>query len=96
VFRQKWVGRPKTTPAISIVRNPSGSITYRLSWNGATEVASWRLMSGSTASTLKPVKTVPRSGFETAATVSAPGTHFAADALDSSGRRLARSWVMTA
>lgn len=52
-LRFPWRGRPRDAPAL-VVR---GSTVYA-SWNGATEVAAWRIDPGGTA--------VPRSGFETA------------------------------
>lgn len=39
-FKANWVGRPKTLPDIAV----SGGTVY-VSWNGATEVAAWRLES---------------------------------------------------
>jgi hypothetical protein len=59
------------------------------SWNGATEVASWRVLAGSSPTTLVPVSNAPKTGFETAiplsaaATTTTAGPYFAVEALDS-------------
>jgi hypothetical protein len=72
-YRQAWSAQPETEPAISYEAASSASATGRVyvSWNGATDVASWRLRSGPSAAQLHPVATVPRTGFETAIDVPA-------------------------
>jgi arylsulfotransferase ASST len=79
-LRFPWHGRPTEHPA-AVVR---GSTMYA-SWNGATEVASWKVEPGGAA--------VPRRGFETALSLP-PGTRSVrAVALDAHGRVLGRSPV---
>ena len=91
VFRYPWQGRPLTRPSVVIKQDPSGTTTVYTSWNGATEVARWRLLSGARADRLRPVRTVTRTGFETA--IAAPGLsgYVAVAALDREGRTLAMS-----
>jgi len=66
-FRFAWTGTPAHPPTFAF--QPGGaagaSMVYA-SWNGATGVASWRLLAGSSASGLSTVTQVARSGFETA------------------------------
>ena len=38
------------------------------SWNGATEVASWRVLAGPSPASLTPQATMPDSGFESSVT----------------------------
>ena len=71
-LRFPWRGRPRDTPR-AVVR---GSTVYA-SWNGATEVAAWKIEPGGAA--------VRRTGFETALPLRAPG-HVVA--LDARGRAL--------
>jgi hypothetical protein len=59
-----------------------------VSWNGATQVASWRVLTGSDADDATQVATVARSGFETAIAVPNAGTYVEVQALDSSGKVL--------
>ncbi len=93
VYREAWSGRPSTPPAFALSRAGAKATVYA-SWNGATEVASWRVLAGASASGLVPVAAAPRSGFETAiALSSAPGagSFFEVQALDASGAVLAAS-----
>jgi hypothetical protein len=53
-------------------------------------VASWRFFGGSSATSLRPLATVRRNGFETAASVPAQ-TYAQAQALDSRGHVLGTS-----
>ena len=48
--------------------NPAGTGkgTVYASWNGATPVASWRLLAGASPQSLHALLTAPRAGFETA------------------------------
>jgi hypothetical protein len=85
-----WHGEPTTLPSVAAQAHADGSVTVEASWNGATEVSSWRLLAGPSAGSLSPVATVARAGFETTATI--PATQFVAvAALDSSGQLLATS-----
>ena len=62
-----------------------------MSWNGATEVAAWRLDSGPRPGALRAGRAVARHGFETALRTT-PGDKYArAVALDASGHVLGRS-----
>ena len=47
-MREPWVGEPLTDPA-GAARQAGGSTTVYASWNGATEVASWRVLASSAA-----------------------------------------------
>ncbi|KAJ7060910.1 ASST-domain-containing protein [Mycena amicta] len=60
----EFVGRPTQPPAVFL--DLSSSEVY-VSWNGATHVAAWRLLTGnSTSNVNEVVRTVPKAGFETA------------------------------
>ena len=48
-------------------------------------VASWRVLAGSSPSTLVPVASAPKRGFETTMPAPAAGPYFAVQALDGSG-----------
>jgi hypothetical protein len=88
-FRFRWTGTPAAAPDIAAVR-AAGQIHVYASWNGATAVSSWRVLDGDGASPLRPLKTVPRRGFETRIAIgTAP--RVAVEALDRSGHVLGRS-----
>jgi hypothetical protein len=66
-------------------------VTVYASWNGATEVASWRVLSGGDLDKLEPAGSAPRRGFETAVTVYTHQPYVAVEAIDSKGRVLGTS-----
>jgi outer membrane protein assembly factor BamB len=85
-YRFPWTGRPAAPPAVAA----DGSTVYA-SWNGATEVRSWRVLAGPSADALQPAGTARRKGFETAIAVSTREPFVAVQALDASGAPLATS-----
>jgi hypothetical protein len=83
-FRLPWRGTPAQPPQFAL--QAAGFATVYASWNGATSVASWRVLAGPDGAHLAPVVQTPRSGFET--TIPLPlGTYgvISVEALDSSG-----------
>jgi hypothetical protein len=65
--------------------------TVYASWNGATELAYWDVLAGSSSAPLKPVARSARTGFETAIGVTSTGPYYAVVGLDSAGAELGRS-----
>ena len=53
IFRFPWHGTPPGRPAVTLAQDAGGALTARVSWNGATDVARWQLLSGSSSSNLK-------------------------------------------
>ncbi len=86
-----WHGRPATMPAIAAQASAAGSVTVEASWNGATDVAAWRVLAGPSAGSLAAVATVPRTGFETTIRLDTGAAFVSVAALGSSGRTLASS-----
>jgi arylsulfotransferase ASST len=88
-FAFGWSGRPVSPPALAVVPAPGapGGATVYASWNGSSEVASWQVLVGSSASALAPAGSAARTGFETAIPVPAAGagSYVAVQALDSAG-----------
>lgn len=93
VRRRKWTATPGTRPAIA-ARKDGSNIAVHLSWNGATEVSQWKVISESTSSASKTV-VAPRTGFETTVLI-APTDSVSAVALDKSGRVLGRTAAASA
>ncbi len=88
-FLHPWAGHPAEPPAIAARHRDGGAIVY-VSWNGATEVASWTVFAGRPGR-LSKAATARRTGFETAIEVSHHVPHFAVQAHDATGRAMARS-----
>jgi len=88
-FVAPWNGHPTRPPAIAAAPGAgahAGATVYA-SWNGATEVASWRVLAGSSPGALRPAAAGPRSGFETALAVPGlgAGAYVAVQALNAAG-----------
>ena len=69
-FKAPWVGCPRTLPSVAAEKGDNGTVVY-VSWNGATEVEAWSIYAGATASSLKLIETMPKTGFETATEIGA-------------------------
>jgi hypothetical protein len=83
-FRFGWSAVPWTTPAVATSSRGHSTVVYA-SWNGATTVASWRVMGGSSPSALHWLGAASKRTFETAITVSRVG-YVQVQALDSARR----------
>ncbi|KAI0030192.1 ASST-domain-containing protein, partial [Vararia minispora EC-137] len=83
VFKNTWVGRPSTDPDVVI----QDGMLY-VSWNGATEVASWRIEQGNNSTT------VAKTGFETAVAIVST-TQMQVSGLAANGTVLGTSRVVT-
>jgi outer membrane protein assembly factor BamB len=87
-FRLEWVGHPTTKPTVIV----DGKTAY-VSWNGATEVAYWQLLTGPSTKELAAKTTVAKRGFETAVALPASG-YVAIAALDAKKKQLGVSAVI--
>jgi EmrB/QacA subfamily drug resistance transporter len=87
---EQWVGKP-LYPPVAVARRNGAKTTIYASWNGATEVASWRVLAGQSGTAQQPVATAQKLGFETAIGVPQGSTTFRVQALDASGRVLGTS-----
>jgi hypothetical protein len=77
-----------------VTTTTSGATTnVYVSWNGATKVASWRVLAGASGDALQAVATATKQGFETQVTIAAQ-PYVEVQALDSAGRVLATSSIV--
>jgi hypothetical protein len=60
-----WNGTPQTKPALAVTLS-GGKETAYASWNGSTDVKSWRVLGGSSTSSMKTIATGKVVNFETA------------------------------
>jgi hypothetical protein len=79
-----WSGQPTGAPSAVASPRPGG-VSVAVSWNGATQVASWRVLAGASAAAPAPAATAPRAGFETTIAVPSAGPYFLVQALDAAG-----------
>jgi hypothetical protein len=85
-YRFPWHGRPVDKPVMVVADE-----TAYVSWNGATDVARWQVLSGPSAGNLKPLTTVAKNGFETPIRLSKSSAFYAVKAIGGNGKVLATS-----
>jgi hypothetical protein len=91
-YRFQWTGTPTEVPAIAVSQSTTTTpVTVYASWNGATNVAGWRLMGGPSPDSLSVLTTAPRTGFETAIAVPLPTAYVLVQALNEAGEVLSTS-----
>ena len=81
-FRSPWTGTPTDPPDAAVTEGQ-----VHASWNGATEVASWRLVTGPGpgAAAATPQPPVARTGFETTLPITGSPAYVRVEALDDAG-----------
>jgi hypothetical protein len=91
-FRFPWSGRPLSPPAVlASLNNTAEETIVHASWNGASEVSSWRVLAGKHSDSLGAQATIPATDFESSTTLPAKHAYVAVQALDRAGRVLATS-----
>jgi hypothetical protein len=89
-LRFAWTAQPTGSPFAAASANGGGTIVYA-SWNGATNIASWRVLAGPNPRALQAVASRAFNGFETGISTSSAGPYFAVQALSRTGRVLGTS-----
>jgi hypothetical protein len=92
-FRFPWSARPAEPPRLVVDRQATTPIVYA-SWNGATDVTTWAVLSGPSSDALEVVTTAHRTGFETAIQLPARASYVAVQAVGGDGRVLGNSAVV--
>ncbi len=93
-YLSPWSGQPKTTPAVLAKAGAGATMSVSVSWNGATQVASWRVLAGPSAGSLATAATAAKSGFQTTIAAPTSGPYVQVQALDGEGNVLASSAVV--
>ncbi|HEY2439805.1 MAG TPA: arylsulfotransferase family protein [Solirubrobacteraceae bacterium] len=89
-YRFAWSGTPTTKPSVA-ARVDRGATTVYASWNGATQVARWRVLGGGSATALKTVAGARKTAFETAIRLPHHEAYVAVQPLDRRGQVLGTS-----
>ncbi len=94
-YRFPWSAQPPTQPALALSPNANGTVSVFASWNGATDVGTWRVLAGAgqTAGALAPVAGGLKRGFETQLTVQSAAPDIEVQAIGYSGQVLASSAI---
>jgi hypothetical protein len=90
-YRFQWIGYPTGVPDVAASAGAGATTNVYASWNGATQIASWQVLSGATSSQLAVSASAPKGGFET--TIPTPGApaYLAVRALGAGGEVLGTS-----
>jgi hypothetical protein len=89
--RDEWDGFPLGRPAIEARRRRDGGVDVWASWNGATEIARWRVLAGDVRDGLEPAGEFGFADLETLMRPSTEAGHVAVQALDATGKVLGQS-----
>ncbi len=87
---EQWIGLP-LSPPVGAARQTAGKTIVYASWNGATQVVSWKVLAGPGASRLTVVARVAKSGFETAIPLPGSDPTLEVEALDANGHVIGTS-----
>jgi len=90
-YRATWDGEPDSPPIATRQANGDATTTVHAIWNGATEVAQWRVLAGPDASSLVEITTAPWNGLDTSITVTTNAAEIAVEALDIHGHVIGSS-----
>jgi hypothetical protein len=93
-YRYVWTAQPLTQPALRSGSPGAKSTELFASWNGATDVASWRVLAGGSPSALSTVGSYPSTGFETAIAAPTTARYVRVQALSATGALLRSSPVV--
>jgi hypothetical protein len=94
-YRFEWTGAPDTDPTVTVEGGDASTPTVHAIWNGATEVARWVVLGGSSASArgLSFVAEADWNGLDTSISVPTLPTYVQVVARDRYGREIGRSAV---
>ena len=91
-FRYPWSGRPLSPPAVLASLNDTAEETIvHASWNGATDVAAWRVLAGEQPESLAAQTQIQADGFESSTILPKEHGYVAVQALDAAGHVLGTS-----
>jgi Domain of unknown function (DUF1906) len=86
---------PPTPPALRVAPEANGTTALSVTWSGASGVASWRVLAGSSPTALASVASAPARGVSQRISLRSAAGAFAVQARDSAGTLLATSAPVT-
>jgi arylsulfotransferase ASST len=92
-FKFAWSAVPIQPPQIAVRSRSHGRAVAYASWNGATDVAQWRVLGGTNPRALTPLAAAHRSGFETPIAIPTEPRYIAVQALGPQGQVLGISTI---
>ena len=80
-----WSATPTSAPSLAVQPAGAGALNVAASWNGATEVASWQVLAGSSPASLSVVVQRPAQRLSDDITVRSTPAYVAVQALNGAG-----------
>src|ERR1700690_1650579 len=96
-FRFQWQGFPSTPPALAY-KIDGNVLILGYSWNGATQVVSYKVFGGDSPQLLSLIEENPKTDFETQSYLTNVPTgecYFQVAAMDANGNEMARSQIIS-
>jgi hypothetical protein len=93
-YRLSWHATPATPPSTTFAAAGTGSLVHAI-WNGATDVAHWRVLAGSSPDHLRPVASADWNGLDTAIAIATQPKFVQVVALNAEGETIGRSSITT-
>ncbi|HEY9151675.1 MAG TPA: aryl-sulfate sulfotransferase [Anaerolineales bacterium] len=96
-FRFPWQGTPSTPPTLAY-KADENTLTLGYSWNGATDVAAYKVFGGDSPQALNLIEENPKTDFETQSELSdlpEDECYFQVAAIDKNGNEMARSNIIS-
>lgn len=87
-YRVDWSATPSTPIDYVLEGAADDTLTCHISWNGATEIAEWRVIGGSDSTSATEVTRVAKTSFETELTGVSISAYLEAQALNAAGQIL--------
>ena len=92
-YRFDWQATPSAPPTATRSEPGVGITRVHMSWNGASDVAAWRILSGDSEEQLEETAVVDRTGFETAADITPTGSRIVVEAVNEDKERIGSTIV---
>ncbi|MCF2588796.1 arylsulfotransferase family protein [Brevibacterium sp. UCMA 11752] len=92
-YRFDWQATPSAPPTATKSEPGEGITRVHMSWNGASDVKAWRILSGDSEEQLEETAVVDRTGFETAADITPAGSRIVVEAVNEDKERIGSTTV---
>jgi hypothetical protein len=94
-YRDQWTGLPLGAPSIDVKPSGGGKITVYASWNGATQIVRWRVLTGSPRTKFTAVAHAHWLSFETSIPLTTRQPQVEVQAIAQDGKVLGTSRVVS-
>jgi hypothetical protein len=94
-LRLPWTAAPASVPEAVVRSDGDRRTSVNVSWNGATDVSQWVVLTGASPAQLGVATTIPRAGFDTMIRVDNADPYVAVRAIDSRGTVLGETEPIT-